>query len=326
VPIPLPDDRWGRLPEIHVVYAIGACEMDSGIRGRATSKELQRLAKDRDVKAVVLRADSPGGDPLPSDLVAGGLQAVRRRGKPALVSQGNVAASGGYWISMDGTRILTTPVTITGSIGIIAGWFWDDGLGEKTGFHAEGVQRGTSADLFTGLRFPLLGITIPERNLTPSEQERARKTILLTYDEFVGKVAAARHLTVPDVREVAQGRVWMGGDAIARGLCDSLGTLDGAVEEARRMAGLEGEPVLLVEYPEPPLFRTPRFLPNVPGVGAVARLLFGGGDEVPAASSTLLGDDYEALYLRRMAASPGQPLVLTPPEYVPRGWLEDEDD
>jgi len=323
-PIPLPDDRWGRLPEIHIVYAIGPCEMDSGIRGRATSRELRRLASDRDVKAVVLRADSPGGDPLPSDLVAAGLQQLRRKGKPALVSQGNVAASGGYWISMDGTRILTTPVTVTGSIGVIAGWFWDNGLGEKTGFHAEGVQRGTSADLFTGLRFPLLGITIPTRNLTPTEQEGAKQMILETYDTFVDKVAKARSLSVEHVRDVAQGRVWMGGDAISRGLCDGFGGLDSAVDEARRMAGLETEPVLLVEYPEPPLFRTPKFLPNVPGLGFLSGLLFG-TREIPAPPPSLLGEDYEGVYLKAIAESPAQPLVLTPPELVPKGWIEAED-
>jgi len=303
------------------VYAIGPCEMDSGIRGRATSQQLARLASDPDVKAVVLRADSPGGDPLPSDLVAGGLEKIRRKGKPAVVSQGNVAASGGYWISMDGSRILTTPVTITGSIGVIAGWFWDDGLGEKTGFSAEGVQKGASADLFTGLRFPLLGLRIPTRNLNPSEQARAKAGILASYDVFVDKVAAARGLPVENVREIAQGRVWMGGDAITHGLCDQFGGLGDAVAVARKSAGLEREPILLVEYPKPPLFRKPRFLPDVPGLGVLSGFLFG-TQEVPAAP-LVFADDYEVSYLKWMAESPTRPLVLTPPELVPSGWVED---
>jgi len=320
-PIPLPGDRWGRLPEIHVVYAVGPCEMDSGIRGRATSQHLERLASDPDAKAVVLRADSPGGDPLPSDLVAGALEKVRRSGKPAVVSQGNVAASGGYWISMDGSKILTTPVTITGSIGVIAGWFWDDGLGEKTGFRAEGVQKGASADLFTGLRFPLLGFRIPTRNLNPSEQARAKAGILESYDVFVDKVAAARGLPVADVRNIAQGRVWMGGDAISRGLCDRFGGLDDAVAEARKSAGLEGEPILLVEYPPPPLFRTPKVFSGIPGLGVLSGFLFG-TRETPA-GPLAFPEDYEVSYLRWMAESPTRPLVLTPPELLPTGWVED---
>ena len=104
-------------------------------RAARTSAWLRGLADDPTVKAVVLRADSPGGDPLPSDLVADAVRTLKAAGKPVVVSQGDVAASGGYWISMDGSSILTTPVTITGSIGVISGWLWDDGLAGEGGHH-----------------------------------------------------------------------------------------------------------------------------------------------------------------------------------------------
>ena len=114
------DQTWGFIPTIALVYAVGECDMDSGIRGRATSRLLRSLSKRRDVKAVVLRADSPGGDALPSDLVARQMTEVSSK-KPMIVSQGQLAASGGYWISMNGDRIFTSPMTITGSIGVIGG-------------------------------------------------------------------------------------------------------------------------------------------------------------------------------------------------------------
>ena len=136
------DDQWGLPRKIPVVYAVGACAMDSGIKGRQTSQYLRRLAADPTVAAVVLRADSPGGDPLPSDLVAGAVRQLKDAGKPVIVSQGDVAASGGYWISMDGTEVLTTPFTITGSIGVIGGWIWDDGLTDKVGITSAVVERG----------------------------------------------------------------------------------------------------------------------------------------------------------------------------------------
>lgn len=316
-----PDELWGGPPRIAVVYAVGECAMDSGISGRSTSRHMRELARDPRVKAVVLRADSPGGDPLPSDLVTEAVRKLKDAGKPVVVSQGDVAASGGYWISMDGSRVLTTPLTLTGSIGVIAGWVWDDGFSGKTGLTADGVQRGTSADLFTGIRLPFLGVRVPERGVTPEEREHVKARILELYGDFVGRVAEGRGLEESRVREIAEGRVWMGGDAIDRGLCDAFGSLPDAVSEARGLAGLDpGEEVELVEYPPRRLFTPPRLLPDLPGFGLLGRWIFGDGKSEGAVPSREEG--YEVRYLRSLADSPGAPLLLVPPESLPEAWSE----
>jgi protease IV len=311
----LPDERWGLPPEIAIVYAVGPCEMDSGIRGRATGKHMRKLARDHDVKAVVLRADSPGGDPLPSDLVAEGTKKLKEAKKPVVVSQGGVAASGGYWISMDGTRILTTPLTITGSIGVIAGWLWDNGVSDKTGFTADGIQRGSHADLFSGIRFPIIDERLPRRNLTDQEKERVKTFILETYSDFVGKVATARHLPETRVREIGEGRIWMGQDAIDRGLADATGTLEDAISEAKRLAGIRPEDeVRITQYPKPPHFPKIRLAPGLPEIGIPPSLFQTRGITTPP-------EDYEMMYFRMMSRAPGAPLLLVPAETIPEKWV-----
>lgn len=309
----LPDERWGRPPEVAIVYALGPCEMDSGIRGRATGKHMRRLARDHDVKAVVLRADSPGGDPLPSDLVAEGTKKLKEAKKPVVVSQGGVAASGGYWISMDGSRILTTPLTITGSIGVIAGWLWDNGVSDKTGFTADGVKRGSHADLFSGIRFPVIDERLPRRNLDEKEKERMKTLLLETYTDFVGKVAKGRNLPEARVREIGEGRVWMGQDAIDRGLADGTGTLEDAISQAKRLAGIAPEDeVRITEYPKPPRFPKLRLVPGLPEIA-----LPNPWSSQPRTVST---EDYEMTYFQMMSRHPGQPLLLTPLATLPEKW------
>jgi protease-4 len=310
----LPDERWGRPSTIALVYARGECAMDEGIRGRATSAHLRRLAGRSDVAAVVLRADSPGGDRVPSDLVADGMRKVRDAKKPVVVTQGDVAASGGYWISMEADRVLTTPFTVTGSIGVISGWVWDDGFGGKTGLGADGVQRGAHADLFAGIRLPFLDARLPTRPLTEDERERSRALILGMYGEFVARVAEARGLTEDEVRGVGGGRVWMGEDAVARGLCDDTGTLADAVQQAAERAGVDPADVILEEYPPRRRFRLPRLFPDIPSLPWARGAGSGAG---PVAADP---PDYDLRYLRALAESPGEPLLFVPPEALPAGW------
>jgi protease-4 len=306
-----PDERWGRPPTVALVYAEGICATDEGIRGRATSAHLRKLAGRTDVAAVVLRADSPGGDRLASDLVADALRRIREKKKPVVVSQGDVAASGGYWISMESDRIFTTPLTVTGSIGVISGWVWDAGVGERTGFSASGVQRGAHADLRTGIRFPFVDARLPGRPLSEAERDRAQELIERMYGEFVARVAAARGLDEGRVREIGGGRIWMGGDAVERNLCDDFGTLLDAVEEAAGRAGLDPVDVTLDEYPPRRRFRIPRLLPGLPAFGAGTGGGEAGGDE-----------SYDWRYLHEIAGRPGEALLLTPPEAVAGEQLE----
>ena len=325
------DDQWSRPPRIPVVFAVGSCDMDTGIRGRATSEYLRKLARDPHVAAVVLRADSPGGDPLPSDLVADAVRQLRAAGKPVIVSQGDVAASGGYWISMDGTEILTTPVTITGSIGVIGGWVWDDGFAGKLGVTSDAVSRGRHADLLTTVNIPLLG-PLPRRPMNDEELDRTKKLVLANYDAFVRSVAAGRGLTEEQVRTVAQGRVWMGGDAIEHGLADRFGTLDDAIEQARLMAGVpDWQDVDLVEFPPRKLFPFPKFFPGMPsfmpfGARLESWLIRMDATEpvAPQAAPQVLPGltPLETEFIRTLAGNNGQPVMMVAPDLLPDGWRE----
>jgi protease-4 len=167
-----PSHVWGELPRIAVVYALGECAMDSGIKARTLSKEVDALVEDSGIEAIVFRVDSPGGDAMASDLVAEALKKAKGK-KPVIVTQGAVAASGGYWLSMYGDKIVAAPHTITGSIGVIGGWFYNAGLKEKLGMTTDRVQAGDHADIGFGMVLPFLGLGVPDRNLTEWERGMA---------------------------------------------------------------------------------------------------------------------------------------------------------
>ena len=308
------DPAWGEPPKISVVYAVGDCDMDSGIRGRATSRALKKLAGRKDIKAVVLRADSPGGDALPSDLVARQMSEVSKK-KPMIVSQGQVAASGGYWISMNGDRIFTTPVTITGSIGVMGGWIWNDKLSEKTGFTFDKVMVGEHADLGSGITLPLIG-TIPDRNLTDAEKLRMEKLIRGSYRDFTRKVAESRDFTEGYVDSVGQGRAWTGPKAVELKLADEIGGLEKAVDYARSQAKLRKGKFVIEEYPRRGWFNLEDFAQSSSPVRLIAHLL--GKDATPTDPSLA---DYELSVLRRISKSPGIPLPMISPEDIPREAL-----
>lgn len=330
----LPEGQWGRPERIAVVYAVGECALDSGIKGRQTAGHLDRIARERSVKAVVLRVDSPGGDPLPSEMVAAAVRRLRAAGIPVIVSQGDVAASGGYWLSMDGQEVLTTPVTVTGSIGVIAAWVWARELAGKLGLAYDGVQRGEHADLLRTLDLPVFGIQVPHRGLTEAEVALFKTMILEMYDGFVAKVASGRGLPESRVRELGEGRIWMGEDAIERGLCDRVGGLDSAIAAARAAAGLHSQrEVELVEYPPRPWLDLSAL---IGGGGLPLPFPFGvvsgrapfwqdlaAIDGGPTAGAPLPAPfDYSAWYLRTVARQMGRPQAVLPPEILPVGWGE----
>ncbi len=245
----LPQQNWGIQPKIAVVYGLGVCAMDEGIKARWLKKVFLALAKNRFVKAVVFRVDSPGGDGMASDVVA---EAVRtcRKNKPVIISQGQVAASGGYWLSMYGDAILAAPNTITGSIGVIFGWLYDKSFGEKLGLTSDLVQKGKHADLGSGIRLPFLNLQVPARNLNDEERKKASELILNAYEDFVLKVAEGRKLPVARVKEIAQGHVYSGKEGKRLKLVDKLGGMLEAIELAKAKAGLTGkEDVQIIEVP-----------------------------------------------------------------------------
>jgi protease-4 len=219
-------------PQVAVVVAEGAItggDQPPGTIGGESTAALLRDARDDDqVEAVVLRVNSPGGEVFASEQIRREVVALQAAGKPVIASMGDVAASGGYWISMDADEIYADPSTITGSIGIF-GLFptVDRGL-DKIGVHTDGVGTTRFAGAFD--------ITRP---LDPAVGEVIQEVIEKGYGDFIGRVAEARGKTVAQVDEVARGRVWSGEQAHARGLVDSFGGLRDAIAAAAGAAGLD---------------------------------------------------------------------------------------
>ncbi|MDR1210716.1 MAG: signal peptide peptidase SppA [Spirochaetaceae bacterium] len=236
-----PDTRWGEPPHIAVIYASGQTDMDRGMEARTIAALIETLSNRPNILAIVLRVNSPGGSALAADHIA---EAVRQAKEkiPVVVSMGAVAGSGGYWLSLYGSSILASPYTLTGSIGVIGTWFYDNGLGELLGFNVDALQQGAHADLLTGF-------ILPRRDLTEEEEGRYRSYILDLYDNFVEKVAEGRGLSRKDVEKAAQGRLYGGEDAVRTGLVDRIGGLWDAVQMARNLAGIDDRELIIDEYP-----------------------------------------------------------------------------
>ncbi len=197
------------------------------IGGRSTAQLVRAAREDEGIKAIVLRVNSPGGDAYSSELIRRELAQAREAGKPVVVSMGDVAASGGYWISMASDEIWAEPNTITGSIGIFGLIMTVPDTLAKLGIHTDGV--GTT---------PLAGTLDIRRPLSPQLEAIITSVIRRGYGEFIGKVAQARGKTPDDVDAIAQGRVWSGAQAKERGLVDKLGGLDDAIAAAAARAKL----------------------------------------------------------------------------------------
>lgn len=297
--------QWGEPPKVALVYGIGPTELTSGIEARTLRKTFKRLADDDDVKAVVFRVDSPGGSGLASDLVAEALRTCAEK-KPVIVSQGQVAASGGYWISTYADSIVAGPNTVTGSIGVIGGWVYDDGLSDKTGLSFDAVQRGERADLLSGLSLPGLGAQLPTRPLTEEELSRVENVFRQLYGEFVAKVAAGRDTTEAHIRSIGDGRIYSGIEGQQIGLVDRIGGLATALTMARDAAGLTGERVEVVEAnPTTGFF-------NLSGAFPLPFLGGGSGDTAAA-----LADDPVAQFVRLLLDHQPRPLVILPPDSYP---------
>jgi protease-4 len=310
----VPSRRWGIMPKIAVVYAIGGCAMDSGIQARQLGGVIRSLSGRRDVRGVVVRVNSPGGSPMASDVVA---RAIREcaKNKPVIVSQGDVAASGGYYVSIFADEIVAQPTTITGSIGVIGGWVWDDGFGEKVGMQGDMVKAGEHADLFFWLRLPFVGIRVPYRPLTDEERERVLREMGIFYERFVDIVAEARGLDRDDAAEIAKGRVWTGVQGIDNGLVDRIGGLESAIALARERAGYgPGDEVAVVQYGSKGLFDTDWLRP-FPLPSFLHR--FDDERESSPVELDFLGN-YDLVYLLELARNNGRPLCMIPPEFVPR--------
>jgi protease-4 len=221
-------------PQVAVVVAQGAIvdgDQPPGTVGGVSTAQLVRDAReDENVKALVLRVDSPGGGVFPSEQIRREVELTRAAGKPVVVSMGDVAASGGYWISMNADEIWADPSTITGSIGIFGLFFTMPDTLAKIGVRVDGVATTRIAGAFD-----------PTRALDPQVGEVIQSVIEQGYREFIGKVAEARGSTPEAIDQVARGRVWSGAQAKERGLVDQLGGLRDAIASAASRAALEDD-------------------------------------------------------------------------------------
>lgn len=227
--------------DVAVIVASGAImdgKQPRGTVGGDTTAALLRQARNDDqVKAVVLRVDSPGGSAFASEVIRNEIEAIKQAGKPVVVSMSSLAASGGYWISMGADKILAQPTTLTGSIGIFSViTTFEKGLND-IGVYTDGV--GTSP--FSGL-----GITT---GLSDGAKDAFQMGIENGYRRFISLVGENRGIEVDAVDKIAQGRVWTGQDAMQKGLVDEIGDFDDAIAAAASLADLETYNIYWVEEP-----------------------------------------------------------------------------
>lgn len=240
-------DPAGGRGRIAIVYAEGEIVDGAGheeglVYGAKTARLLRQVRQDDNVKAVVLRVNSPGGSVTASEAIAREMRLLQKE-KPVVVSMGAYAASGGYWIAVPAARIFAEPTTVTGSIGVYGVLLnFETLLNDKIGLTFDTVKTGRFADALT--------LTRPK---TPEEMAIIQETVDWIYDQFLARVADGRKLERATVEEIAQGRVWSGAEALKLGLVDELGGLAAAVKFAAGEAGL-GDKFRVAEYPRPKQF------------------------------------------------------------------------
>jgi protease IV len=247
-----PPHRRGHVALVDVRGAIATGRTRRGPMGRQAGSDTLsaqlRAAHDNDrARAVVMRVESPGGSAVASEVIWREVWRLREADKPVIVSMGDVAASGGYYIACPAEVIVALPATLTGSIGVLGGKLVVDSLLERLGISTGTVQQGAHALMYSARR-------------SFSEDERARfaATVDAIYHDFVGKVADGRQRPVADIEAVARGRVWTGRDALEAGLVDELGGLRDAVRIARERASLPEDAPVLGAVRIPPLARLSR--------------------------------------------------------------------
>ncbi len=235
----------GATDNTQIAFVVGEGTITRGDDSDADSFEsgvfdhmLERVGNDTSIKAAIIRINSGGGEVVASDDMWRAMNQLKAK-KPIVISMGDEAASGGYYMAMTGSPIVAYPGTITGSIGVVFGKPNLHGLYDKLGITKETVSRG---------KFAL--IDSDYSSLTPEEAAKLKEGIDATYEDFLDKVSTSRKKPVSDIETVAQGRVWLGDQAKQRGLVDDLGGIDSAIQKARELAGIPASSrVSLVLYP-----------------------------------------------------------------------------
>lgn len=233
---------------VALIYGVGAVQRGAGgfspISGSAMGSDtvagaFRAAREDDDVKAIVFRVDSPGGSYVASDTIWRETQLARKAGKPVIVTMGNVAGSGGYFVAMGADKIVAQPGTITGSIGVLGGKLLTKGFWDKIGVTYDEVHTSDNGTMFTGAQ-----------DYTPKEWDKFQQWLDRVYGDFTSKVASGRKLEKAKVLEIAKGRIWTGEDALGLGLVDALGGIDVALKLAKEAAKIPaGDDVNLVVFP-----------------------------------------------------------------------------
>jgi len=246
-------DRAGRLHDhgktIALVFGVGdvtrgksdydPVQGSQNMGSDTVAGAIRAAAENKDVRAILFRVDSPGGSYVASDTIWREVVRARQAGKPVIVSMGNLAGSGGYFVAMAADKIVAEPGTITASIGVLGGKVLTSGLWDKVGLTWDEVHQGENATMFTGTE-----------DYTPAEWARFEAWLDRVYADFTDKVAEGRKLPKEKVLEIAKGRIWSGQDAKNLGLVDELGGYDTALKLAKKAAGVpESDEVKIVVYP-----------------------------------------------------------------------------
>ena len=282
-------------PTVALVYGSGPIvsgdversplEDDEVFAARSVARAIAAAAKDPDVRAIILRIDSPGGSYLASDTVWNAVMEARASGKPVVASLASIAASGGYFVAMGADRIVASPGTVTGSIGVYGGKFDTAGLWPKLGVAWDTVTAGRNATMWS-----------PFRDFTADGKARFDAMMDAVYEDFTAKLAKSRDLSAGQVDTVAGGRVWTGEAASKVGLVDRLGGLAAAIAAAKEVADIAPEDdVTLTQFPTP---RTP-----------LERLLSLMANEGGSMSAWLVETLGLAPYFQRMVAARFGPLL-----------------
>ncbi|MEJ1970560.1 MAG: signal peptide peptidase SppA [Rhizomicrobium sp.] len=296
-----PAQEFGVGPRIALIQAAG--EIQDGTAGRGglfgdsnviagddLSKAIRAAAADKDIKAIILRVDSPGGSVSASDQILHAVKMAQAAGKPVVVSMAGLAASGGYYISLSANRIVAEPGTITGSIGVLTGKVSIDRSLALAGIGVDTVGVGRNA-LYNSEFQPY----------TPDQLAGLNREADAIYADFTAKVAAGRHLPLAKVLDIAKGRVWSGADALPRGLVDQLGGFWAATDAAKKLAGIAPDARVVF-----------RFYPRQKGFFEAVGALFGGSSDAVRAAQGVV---------TLMNAAPVRALVGAVGE-LPRGGVE----
>jgi len=217
---------------------VGVIRVDGMItEARPFLDRLQQYVDRKDIKAIVIRVESPGGIVAASQEMYNGVRRARESEKPVIISMGSLAASGAYYLSLGADSILANPGTLTGSIGVLMDFPQTTKLMDKLGITIHSVTSGPFKDAGS-----------PYSEWDEQTQQYYQDLVANTYQQFVAVVSAERHLSADSVRALADGRVYTGQQAVSNGLIDGLGDMHDAVQLAARMAGISGKPTLV----EPP--------------------------------------------------------------------------